>query len=199
MTGNQMLDMLGIRMNDPGELAITSLLKLEALDRATLRLVELLDEELLGSLETEQLNVAAAAGKCPFSTIETDSSETILRKGRDSGIRRVRIKTGAYYTMIDPDQVKEYVDNAYMTATVASPYCYVQVANIYILPTSTTAVDVWFLKKPAAHAASASAYTDIDDSLHELIVDLAQAFLMNDPKIEQRAVAEINALNKGAA
>ena len=172
MTGQEMLDFLGIRMDDPAEVDFNQAVKLQVLNDAQLNLASLVQDSYLTEIEIVEDDIApAATGILTFATLATAASVSVLN-GR---IRKVKLKGGVWCKMITVDDVAAIEKNAYLTATTTTPYAYVFDESIYVLPAAASPVDVYFLHQPVD--ISDSVACELAASLHESVLDFAEESL----------------------
>ena len=195
MSGQEMLDILGLRLNDPSEADFNQPIKLEALNKAQLRLAKLLPDKELTELEILKSAVTVGGtttGAVTFATLEAETTADVILNDR---IQLVRIgSSGAFATMIDISDVPVVTDNSYLTGLAASPYSWVHSQSIYILPSATTTIDVYYLRQPVD--ISDSVACELAASLHETVLDLAESALWPQKDEKGRAdLAESRALS----
>ena len=191
MSGQEMLDILGLRLNDPSEADFNQPIKLEALNKAQLRLAKLLPDKELTELEILKSALSVTTGKVTFATLEAATTADVILNDR---IQLVRIgSSGAFATMIDISDVPVVTNNSYLTGLAASPYSWVHSQSIYILPSATTTIDVYYLRQPVD--ISDSVACELAASLHETVLDLAESMLWPRREKQDRAdLAENRAL-----
>jgi hypothetical protein len=190
MTGNDMLATLGLRLEDPEESSFTQTAKLDALNIAQKSVVNLVHNAYLGELETIANNKVAGAGArwstCTFAT--AFGSNLPIRNGITAIFDETNDK---WCTMIEPGDVKR-LENTYLAGSTANPVAFVFDETIYVQPTSCVLIDVWYLKAPDALAASGTE-CDLNVSLHESVVDIAESQLWKmDAKMDRAAAAYSN-------
>ena len=190
MTGNEMLSNLGLRLEDPAQSVFTQAAKLDALNLSQKTVCNMLDNAYLVELQTIANDKVVTAGVCTFD-VAFGSSVNPIR----NGITGIYDETNDIWcTMIEPGDVKR-LENTYLSGSTANPVAYIFADNIYVLPTSTTAIDVWYLTSPTALAASATECV-LNPALHELVLDFAEAQLLRmDAKGDRAQAAYTNALN----
>jgi|6_EtaG_2_1085325.scaffolds.fasta_scaffold02512_2 hypothetical protein len=193
MTGDVMVDMLGLRLEDPEESSFSSDAKIKALNLSQKTVVNLIHNAYLTELEVEDANETVASGKVAFSGLTSAPVR--------NGIVSVKIYGGNYATMIDVRDVAR-TQNSLLSGTATNPIAYVFDENIYILPTGTTALDVRYLAEPADIADSSGSESSLNEALHEIILDFAESQLWRMDAQSERAASAytsgsnlVNALN----
>ena len=197
MTGNEMLAQLGQRMEDTTSVEYTSAIKLEALNNAQLRIISLLPSSLLDELdELATALTTSPAGTLTFGAIVAGGSNAISLEG----IQKVKINAGKFCSQITLEDLDEISDNTYLTASQNAPYYWTRDESVFCLPvysTGTTAqkLDVYYKRNPVELAASATE-CELDPSLHETVLDLAEATLwLTAHRPDRSQVAENRALS----
>jgi hypothetical protein len=192
MTGNEMLAQLGQRMEDTAAVEYTSAIKLEALNNAQLRVSGLLPDNVLTELESLRGTLTVTAGAIAFSVIEAASPASTILNDR---IQKVKITDGKFTNLISYDLSQQVQDNSYLTATTKTPYSWVHSESVYVLPAAPGTLDITYLRQPTAIAASATE-CELAKSLHETVLDLAEASLwLTANRADRSAVAENRALS----
>lgn len=193
MTGDVMVDMLGLRLEDPEESSFSSDAKIKALNLAQKTVVNLIHNAYLTELEVEDASEATTAGQVAFTGLTSPPVR--------NGIISVMISSGNYATMIDVRDVAR-TQNSLLSGTTANPVAYVFDEKIYILPSSTTAIDVRYLAEPADITDASNSESSLNEALHEAMLDFAESQLWRMDAQGDRAAAAytsgsniINALN----
>jgi len=193
MTGDIMVDMLGLRLEDTEESSFSSDAKIKSLNLAQKTVVNLIHNAYLTELEVEDADESVQSGGVAFSVL----SSVPIR----NGIISVMISDGNYATMIDVRDVAK-TQNSLLSGTSTNPVSYVFDEKIYILPTSTDSLDVRYLKEPTDITDSSSSESLLNESLHEIVLDFAESQLWRMDAQSDRAASAytsgsniINALN----
>ena len=190
MPGNDMLSTLGLRLEDPAQAVFTQTAKLTALNLAQKSVVNMIDNAYLVELQTIANDKTVSSGVCSFDTAFGSSVNPIR-----NGITGVYDETNdKWCTMIEPGDVKR-LENSYLSGDTSNPVAYVFADNIYIKPTSTSSIDVWYIKAPTDLAADTTE-CELNPALQEMVLDFAEAQLWRmDGKGDRATVAYNNALN----
>jgi len=146
-----MIERLGMRLEDTDESTFTPAMKLAALNTAQISLANMLHNAYLTELQV-------------FDEDETVTTGVYALSGLDHGVlkgamgiqRVVDSSTGYDLTMMDISDVRKN-KNTLQKATVNNPQCYIYQSSIYALPTSITAIDVYYLRVPATMYAAYTA------------------------------------------
>ena len=209
MTGTDMVDMLGLRLEDPAEASFTSATKIKAINIAQRTVVNLIDNAYLTELQSIDAYTlhatngftanALASGASTFSSLGVDPIRggVIAVKGYN--------KTGAegsyvisslgFANMIEPQDVKR-LENSYLAGSTSNVVAYVFKESLYVEPTTVEAVDIWFLKNPT-DIADDTTECELNIALHEVILDFAESQLWKmDNKPDRAGVAYTNAINQ---
>lgn len=143
MNVNTMLSLLGVRLEDAKATIFTNALKLDELNQAQNKLVQMLHTGYLTELQETETMTTATNGTLSMA----DLSYPVLR-GQE-GIISVRISGGRYATEITTADLKK-MENSYLTGTDSNPLYHI-FGNTIKLYTSTTSpvVDVMYIRLPA--------------------------------------------------
>ena len=188
MTAEEMLDLLALRLEDPDSKAFSDSSKFKALNVAQLTVVNLCENSLLTELEEIEQVTLSASGTYDLATLTT----TPIRNGLYA-VYNNSTSVLAYVNLIDFKDVKR-LENSYLSASNSNPVGWVFKNTLYVKPASADTVDVYFLGKPTDVGIGADCL--LDESLHEIIVDLAESQLWKmDGQYERATVAQTNAMN----
>lgn len=193
MTGNEMLSMLGLRLEDPDENNFTQAIKLDALNLAQKTVVNLIDNAYLTELEYHDGSVAVAtdAGTGKKAADFADLNSAPIR----NGIIAVFDETDSKFCTIITAKDLKRLQNSYLAASTDNPVAYVFAESIFVEPATITAIDVWYIREPNDLAADA-VECEFNIALHELVVDFAEAQLWRAAnQAERSATAKSNALD----
>ncbi len=145
-TSQAMVDMLGLRLEDPDEAIFSASLKLSALNWAQLRLTNLIHPAYLKELEEKQFDIT-----CALATNDDEGSVALSELTYQpliNGIQTVKIHDGRFAHLIEPDEVRKNV-NTYYQGTNKRPLAYVHNERIYVAADDDTQhIDVWYLREP---------------------------------------------------
>ena len=190
MTGNEMLDNLGLRLEDPAESVFTSAAKLDALNLSQKTVVNMIDNSYLAELQTDITNQNPSTGIAGNITYAAMSIDPI----RNGIVGVYDANDSLWCTMIEPGDVKR-LENSYLTGSTVNPVAYVFQASVYVLPTSITSINIWYLKAPTDLIADETE-CELNPALQELVLDFAESQLWRmDAKVERAGAAYTNALN----
>jgi len=165
MTVNEMKSQLADRVEDADDVIIDADVKIDFLQNAQIELAMLLDNNYLTDIENIQESVDATAGVIDISDLEYS-----VFKGKN-GILVVKIHDESYCFLIDYSELKGR--DSYFSGGRQYPYAYVFQNKIYIENGQTNPVaDVWYLRHPTSLVEDGNC--DLDSSLHDLIVMLAE-------------------------
>lgn len=143
MNTMEMMDLLALRLEDANKGDFTDILKLKALNNAQVKAANSLHNNYLTELAVVDTNKTVTTGVLAISSV---LSHKVLRGGM--GIRAVKVYGGLFCTMIDVLDVKK-TENTFLSGNSNNPLAYVFQNRIYVLPTSVTAVDVYYYRMPA--------------------------------------------------
>ncbi len=150
-TTQEMVDMLGLRLEDSNEDVFSAALKLKSLNWAQLELTSLIHLAYLVELEVKDfsLSCALASGDDEGSIAYSALSKQPLA----NGIQRVKINGGAWAHLITADEVRKSV-NAWHQGSNARPLAYVQRERIYLAASDDTqSIDVHYIREPETMVA----------------------------------------------
>ena len=221
MTGNEMLDTLALRLEDPTGTAFTAAAKLDALNIAQREVVNIIHNGYLTDLQViDAHTVHVTNGFTANNLTATTASSTFSGAGIApirNGIIAIKVynlanDSGSYAAssmgfanMIEPRDIKR-LENSYLAGTDTNPVAYVFQETIFVeIGTAVTSlgsggtshgIDIWYLKQPTAIAANATE-CELNIALHTLVVDLAEHQLWKmDNKADRGALAYNNAISQ---
>ena len=220
MTGNEMLDTLALRLEDPTSTAFTAAAKLDALNIAQREVVNIIHNGYLTDLQViDAHTVHVTNGFTANNLTATTASLTFSGAGIApirNGIIAIKVynlagSSGSYTAnslgfanMIEPRDIKR-LENSYLAGTDTNPVAYVFQETIFVeIGTAVTSagsgtthgIDIWYLKQPTAIAANATE-CELNIALHTLVVDLAEHQLWKmDNKADRGALAYNNAISQ---
>ena len=221
MTGNEMLDTLALRLEDPTSTAFTAAAKLDALNIAQREVVNIIHNGYLTDLQVISVHVDHVTNG--FTTNKLAVGDDASLTFADASIAPIRngiiaIKvynltgdSGGYAknslgfaNMIEPRDIKR-LENSYLAGTDTNPVAYVFQETIFVeIGTTVVArgtgtshgIDIWYLKQPTALAADTT-QCELNIALHTLVVDLAEHQLWKmDNKADRGALAYNNAISQ---
>jgi hypothetical protein len=193
MTGAQMVDNLGLRVEDPAESVFTAPAKLDSLNLAQKTVVNMVDNAYLSELQTIVGDKVATAGTvystCTYAT--AFSSNLPIR----NGITGVYDETNdKWCSLIEPGDVKK-LENTYLAGSATNPIAFTFDETIYVQPVSCILIDVWYLVAPTDLADDGTECV-LNPALQELVLDFAEAQLWRmDAKSDRATSAYNSALN----
>ena len=199
MLGTTARDMLGRRLEDEDLAQFPLLNRVDAINNSTLRLANILDNDLLEELRTTD-DLIPASGVIALSGL----SPALLR----NGVLNVYDNANTTWLhLVDPMDLKKSA-NGYLAPGVNYRIAYVFGANLNVDP-QTADITVWYLGVPTdlttTTIADGSTTLQLNTALHPIIVDMAEAELWRqDGKSEKAdsilatAYKEIAVLNERA-
>ena len=210
MTGTEMIDMLGLSLEDPSESNFTSATKIKALNIAQRTVVNLIDNAYLTELqEIDSATFAsdAFADDASGNGLDATGKQTFATLGIDpirGGVIAVNVYDDGgnsatdlgFANMIEPQDAKR-LENSYLAGSTDNPVAYIFNETIYVKPVLTGgAIDVWYVKNPTA-IASGNTECELNVALQESILDFAESQLWKmDNKPDRAGVAYTNAVNQ---
>ena len=226
MTGTELIDMLGLRLEDPAESDFTSATKIKALNIAQRTVVNLIDNAYLTELQVIDAHTAVhdtngyvdnnlVGGKVLFASPATPNGSSsglasidpirggviaieVFKRSGDSG--SFTEASLGFANMIEPQDAKR-LENSYLAGSDSNPIAYVFQEAIYVEPFKSDssldgAVDVWYIKNPTAIADNATE-CELNVALHETVLDFAESQLWKmDNKPERANNAYTSAINQ---
>jgi len=177
MTGTEMIDMLGLRVEDPDEASFTQSTKIKAINIAQKTVVNLIDNAYLEELEEVDSAVVDSDtgidenGLTSEAISYTSAGITPIRNGivavecydltgsaestAGAGDGTYALSSVGFTNMINAKDVKR-LENSYLSGSADNVVSYVFNETITVKSSSTVdAVDVWYLKQPVDLDASA--------------------------------------------
>jgi len=145
-TTQEMVDMLGLQLEDEDEDKFDAALRLKDLNWAQMRLTNLIHPAYLIELEEKQFDIT-----CALDTNDDEGSialSELTHQPLINGIQQVKIHDGAFAHIIESDEVRKTV-NAWHQGTNKRPLAYVRNKRIYVAADDDTQpIDVWYLREP---------------------------------------------------
>ncbi len=209
MTGTEMIDMLGLRLEDPDQASFTSATKIKAINIAQRTVVNLVDNAYLTELQEIDEYVlhatngytsnAVTAGKATFASLAIDpirggviAIKAFDKSGSAGSYTAVDL---GFANIIEPRDAKR-LENSYLAGSTTNPVAYIFNETIYIAPTDVEAIEVWYVKNPTAVDAN-NTECELNIALQESILDFAESQLWKmDNKPDRAGIAYTNATNQ---
>ncbi len=171
--------------------------KLNALNAGQRTLCNLLDNHYLTELETISTSLPTQATS--WSTTNASVCEVVGKPDSiRNGIVRVLDKTNNRFCDIMPGSKPELLSNNYIvgdnsgSGTIIGSYAFVFANKVYVAPSSILLVDIWYLKHPNKLINDADDEPELDEGLHDILLDLAEAELWKSDNQQNRATAAEN-------
>lgn len=113
-----------------------------------------------------------------------------------NGITAIYDETNNLFcSMIEAKDAKR-LENSYLAGGTNNPVAYTHGQKIYVSPSSTDTIDVWYLKEPTAIGAD-DVEADLNVALHEVILDFAESQLWKmDAKNDRATSASASAMGQ---
>ena len=199
-----MTTLLGLRLEDTGEVNFSSATKLSALNVAQRKVASFLNEHYLTELEVRDVVTVNPTGIASgFITLGGGSANQTSFVPVRNSIRNIEITYSgdAIFAILIPFKDVKKLENSYLSSGSSNPVAYVFGGRIYIRPmTGTTSLIVYYLKEPPDIAGNANC--TLNDSLHDIVVDLAESELWRmdnnatrSQGAKESAMNQIQALN----
>jgi len=208
MTGNNLIDALGLRLDDPSATMFTDTARMDAINIAQKTVVNMIDNAYLQELETVVTGVSVydtdpdpdeLLGYVTF----TDAFSTALPIR--NGIVAIKDVTAQKFcTIIEPKDAKR-LENSYLSGSATNPIAYTFDQKVYLESGTapTGGIDIWYLVAPTDFTSSTlTAECVLNPSLHETVLDFAESQLWKmDGKADrgqsayQSALGTIKVLN----
>lgn len=196
-----MLTLLGLRLEDVGESNFTAAMKYSALNVAQRTAANFLNEAYLTELEFKDMvsmsgnaGMISLTGDGTFGTTTNKSTKKVIR----NSIRNVQVVIGGEYKYsihVPFNDVKK-LENMYLGADNENPVFWVFGNNVTFRPTSgVTTVVLYYLMEP--ETIDASNDCQLNSSLHDLVVDLAESELWRmDNRTNRSSAARTSAMDQ---
>tara|TARA_R110001592_G_scaffold27006_1_gene100544 strand:+ start:589 stop:1257 length:669 start_codon:yes stop_codon:yes gene_type:complete len=203
MTSLEMKTLLGLRLEDAGQVNFTEAVKLSALNVAQRTACTFLHENYLTELEYRDIvlvdstsinaGLITLTGDGIFGTNFGKSSKKVIR----NSIHMVQTKVGTTYRYcikIPFSDVKK-LENEYLGAEENNPVFWVFGNNLHIRPmTGMSQAVLYYLRMPVEITTSVAC--ELNASLHDMIVDLAEAECWRiDNNVNRSEVARKSAMD----
>ena len=210
MLGYTANNMLGRRMEDEDLAKFPVENRLDAINNATLRLANLLDNDHLDELMSKDDLIPATDGLSPAtgSIALSGLSPSLIR----NGVRKIYDNTTGALGFL---HLVDYMDldkiaNGYLTPGANYKIAWIFGSTLYVRPLTVT-VTVWYLGEPTALVVADLASSpgtkvlNLNPVLHPIIVDMAEAELWKQDGKSEKATSiltmadkEIQVLNERA-
>ena len=141
MDVREMMDNLGLRVEDASGQTFTDAMKLKSLTNGELKAAAFLHDNYLDELRVKESNKSLTSNVLEF----TGLTHRVLRG--EQGILKVKIYGGKYSTRIDLGDIKK-TENSLLASTDSNPLHLVFQQQIEMLH-AVSAIDVWYLKIPS--------------------------------------------------
>jgi len=141
MTVQEMIDVLGNRLEDPQRRKFTDKLKHRTLSNAQVLVANLAADEYLTQLEAIESNATATSG-----VIATSGLTYKPLRGTE-GILNVKNYSGLYCAMLNWSDLKK-TENSYLAPSVRNPMAWLFSEAVRLLPSTLAAADVYYRKQP---------------------------------------------------
>ena len=178
----------------------SSATKLKALNVAQTTVVNFLNDAYLTELEivdsiTIEPNALSARGY--FALGDGTSANTTANKPIRNSVKMVQIaySSNAYkWAIIVAQKDIKKLDNSYLASSTDNPIVYVFSNRLYVRPQSgIVQARIYYIKEPTAIATNNT--SDLNASLHEIVVDLAESQLWRmDNEVNRSASAQTMAM-----
>ncbi len=204
LEGQEMVDILDLRVEDPQRSTFPTAVKLDALNMAQRKLVNMIDNAFLTELATTIRLIGNATYRHTFAAI---SAAGIIRNGIVAAVFWDQSRYNYFLTFTPYQDVKRF-ENAYLAGSQTNPTAYIYDEVVRLSGTwcvnAQDYVLYYFLHNPD-DLDDTSTTCDLHPSIQGIVLDLAEAQLWRmDAKLGRAAAAEkaamdmINWLNKRA-
>jgi len=146
MNVSEMIDELASRLEDLDKKEFTDSFKLLTLNNAQDKLANLLDNKYLTELEYKE-SVDHSGGMIEMDGSGSNSTAYKVLRGAEGVLRVGRNSDGVFATRIDITDLKKK-ENTFYAASSQNPLYYIFQNKVYVLPTSETTWDLYYLKTP---------------------------------------------------
>ena len=140
MDVREMMDNLGLRVEDATGSTFTDAMKLKALTNGQNKAAAFLHNNYLDELRVKESNKSLASNILAFSGLKY----RVLRG--EQGILKVKVRNGKYATRLDLVDLKK-TENSLLASSDQNPLYYVFQQKIEMLH-SVSAIDVWYMRLP---------------------------------------------------
>ena len=142
MTVQDMLDNLGLRLEDPDKKAFPESFRLQCLDDGQIILASLFPNDLLSTLEVLDSSQSLSSSKVLLSALTYDVLKGVM------GVVAVKNTSGLWCNHVGLRDLKK-TESGLHTPSRQNPSFYNFAGTIFPLPTSLTAIDAYYLKMPS--------------------------------------------------
>ena len=185
---DDLVDELGIRLEDPDENVFTKAEKLLALNRGQIQVCHFLNNHYLTELETIQNNAGAGEDISGGSFALSDLDNTVL-KGAE-GIIATSVQVGGAGDWIWANEIdlkrRKRLENTYLAKSDTNILYYIYSSTIYYLLTTSASNKgaIYYLKVPADMTTDVD--PTINSGLYEIMLLFAEAICWGmDGKIDR--------------
>jgi len=167
MTAQDMLDNLGLRLEDPDKKAFPDSFRMQSLENSQIVMASLLPNDLLAALQVLDSAEALASSKVLLSALSKDVLKGIM------GIVMLKNTSGLWCNPVGLVDLKK-TENSFYTPTTQNPMYFNFANTIFPLPSTLTAIDVYFLKVPNPLRHPFTMAADSPASTTQFVVDASQ-------------------------
>lgn len=186
MNGKEMVDMLGVFVDDIDDAAYTRKIKLSALNTAAISMFGMLPEQYTTIFEETIDDIASG-----YDIMELKNTEEKNIRGGINCLRRVFVNTIEKYADKSSMLQQQKNVNAGLKDYYISPRYYVVNTTLTLVPSDYTAT-LTYIVNPSAIIDTEAAFTLMyDEMFHNSLVKLASGILTNNPDVSIIVGAEI--------
>lgn len=198
MTSKEMIDLLGVKVDDiPGD-TFTPNIRYLVLNEAVRKIINTVENHNLQALITKEEDLALDSnGKFAISSLTSTPFtgvngiiEIVSKSNAPCSLRKISYKQ--YMAYINSGRARYNDPGMYQ---FGDKYYYTIGTSVYCVP-KTYDVDVIYIKDPADISSSQSC--ELDEMLHHSVVDIAAAMLLNDKNREMNTLYEVETLTQRA-
>lgn len=198
MTSKEMIDLLGVKVDDiPGD-TFTPNIRYLVLNEAVRKIINTVENHNLQSLITKAEDQSLDSdGKFDISSLVTAPYtgvngiiEIVSKSNTPCSLRKISYKQ--YMAYINSGRARYNDPGMYQ---FGDKYYYTIGASVYCVPKSYD-IDIIYIKDPEDISTSQSC--ELDEMLHHSVVDIAAAILLNDKNREMNTLYEVETLTQRA-
>lgn len=193
MNVTEMIERLGVRLEDSAQQAFSPATLLKTLNNAQLKLANMLHYNYLTELQVIETSVGSFTGSAaPYYKALSGLSYGVLRGAQ--GILAVKINgaSNPFCTRVDLKSLK-HLQNSYISGSTSNPIYYVLYNRIYVDNDSTTpTVDVYYLKAPATMVYTFTISKASTASTTGFLIDASQYASTADDTYNKAVIYSVN-------
>lgn len=177
MQGTTILSLLALRVEDVTHERFPSSLKLNVINNAQLRLINMLDDDYFNEIQATSIETPAA------DAVDLSTLDPIIVRDRIFKVKDTA--SGDFYHLKTIKELKK-LENSFFTPSANYRIAYKFAGQVHFEPSPGSTVSVWYLRKPV-DIADTSVEQELNEVLVPILLDIAEASLWRMDNQTKRA------------